>query len=561
MRDILDLISDIINEDLLDESSGGLARRWIEVQSGMEIPFEHTITKDIYTMADVIILPQDPELKYEDVKLPKPVMQNGKMSSTVLGTTLLDKDIQKTIDSIPAPIETKEFGLKGARAAIIVVMKDPEGNNHVYVKKVLKKRSLGPNAVFWQTTEFAKQTNLWAQTKQMKKAAIPIEPTDFIDPGKQYSINSLIKIVTSKALSNTIIPEEIKNGLPLLLNNIMSGSITPIKGLSEYQPAIEIKLSELAVPLALKSGNFVTGDYENVNKNLLAPMGASWGKATAVSFPPKAEKLIDTSLHFGDEKIDISVKDSKGGGRPSTSVIVKTLEEGDFSPRFKKKYANEIAALEILDKESGIEAPLKLASEVYGVLNSTDLAFLEKIYGNGAKKAKLTPGWEKLMPQVAYMPDKTHPEYQLGYHLLAVAAKYVSARINEDVDKITSFFKEILSKSSLVQVYAKTTVKGDGLYYSNFKVTWPPVFEGTIEVDADSYTARTRPSRKISFSFNASKAPKALAPAASIPVIDKKTKAATKSIATGKSRTTITPLGSKSREKKSKEVSKPRARR
>jgi len=78
--------------------------------------------------------------------------------------------------------------------------------------------------------------------------------------------------------------------------------------------------------------------------------------------------------------------------------------------------------------------------------------------------------------------------------------------LNEDSDKMIVFFKEVLNKSSLVQVYAKTKAdKEGGLHYNQFKVVWPPVFNGRIEVDADSYTARTKPSRKISFSFNASK--------------------------------------------------------
>jgi hypothetical protein len=114
--------------------------------------------------------------------------------------------------------------------------------------------------------------------------------------------------------------------------------------------------------------------------------------------------------------------------------------------------------------------------------------------------------WKTLLAAVPYQPDDTHPEYQLGFHLLAVAAKWVSNHLNEDSGKITDFFKEVLNKSSLVQVYAKTKAdKEGGLFYSQFNVVWPPVFEGIIQVDADSYTARTKPSRKVSFSFSNSK--------------------------------------------------------
>ena len=186
-----------------------------------------------------------------------------------------------------------------------------------------------------------------------------------------------------------------------------------------------------------------------------------------------------------------------------------------------------------------------LAKDVFKVLDDADITFLYSIYNKGPHhNAKLTAGWKKLLAEVPYQPDKVHPEYQLGFHLLAVVAKYVASRINENTQEITNFFKHILSSSKLIQVYAKTTVKGDALFYSNFKVTWPPVFAGTISVDANSYTARTKPSRKISFSFDPIK--KAVTKAApSIATVDKETEKLIKHAEAPV--TGLTPLGSETR--------------
>jgi hypothetical protein len=492
MRNLIDLISKIE----LIESTGGIARRWIEVQSGQSVPFVHNQSKEEFNLVDLILLPPDPDLRYDD--------EPGGSS----GIEICDLNIQNVIESLnPAPLSVTQVGDKAGRSAMIVVVQDNSGSKHVYVKKVRAKRSTGPNSIFWQTKEFATQTGLWAQTAQMKKAAIPIEPTDFIQAQVQYSISSLIPEVAKGLQQSTIIPDQMKTGLPILLTNLSRGSMDMVPGLAEFQPAIEIKLSELAVPLALATGNFMSGDYQKVEKDLLGPMGTSWDGVTAASFPAKAEKLIDAYVHFGSDKLDVSVKDSKGGGRPSTATIAETLRTYDFGRPFLNKNSDIISAIEILDADSAIQAPIKLAKQ-YGILNSDDIDYLLQIYGKGAAGAsvEMTPGWKSLLGTVSYNPDSTHPEYQLGYHLLAICAKTVASTLNKDSERITDFFKTVLNKSNLIQVYAKTkTDKAGGLAYTGFQVTWPPVFSGRIEVDADSYTARTRPSRKISFSFNTSK--------------------------------------------------------
>ena len=494
----MDKILSLIERMGLTEATGGIARRWIEVQAGKNIPFINNKTKDTFTIDNLHILPADPLLRYED---------NKTAAGVVPGPHSLAKDVQSIIDGIkPSPIEIKTFGPNNSRAAVVVIMKDSSDNTYVYVKRIKAKRSLGPNGVFWQTSDFAKETGLWAQTAQMKKAAIPIEPTDFVAIGEKYSVANLVKAVKSNVQKNDMLPEDLRRGIPGLLDNVLSGNTTPIPKLAEFQPAIEIKLSELVAPIALVTGNFMKGDYDKVQTGLLDQLGTKWSRATGISFPAKAEKLIDATVHFGNDKIDISVKDSTGGGRPSISTVVETITKNEFDTKFKRTYKDEIAALQILENESAILAPLHLAMNTYGVLTDKDAAYLRTIYGKGAADVRMIPSnWKKLMAAVPYAPDTEHPEYQLGYHLLAVVAKYVAIQLNEDAKKITDFFKAVLNKSNLVQVYAKTkTDPNGGLYYSQFTATWPPVFEGTIKVDADSYTARTRPSRKISFSFSSS---------------------------------------------------------
>jgi len=484
MRDLLENLLKI----KLIESSGGIARRWIEIQQGQYIPFVHSETKETYQLEDIIILPPDPNLVYED----EPELK---------GSDRLSQEILNVTESIGSK-NVSTFGLRHGKSAIIVIMKnDVTSDQYIFVRKTSSKRSLGPNAVFWQTSQFAKDTGLWAQTPQMKKAMLPIEPTDFITAGTIYSINQLIAAVAVGANKNKL-PVELKLGLPKLLTNVLNYKKTPVPDLAQFQSAIEVKLSELAAPIALQTGNFTEGNYKEVEDGILKPLGTSWVKATAVSFPPIGEKLIDAMIHFGNEKIDISVKDSSGGASPSIATIADTLQSTEFSPAVRSIYKEQIQAIELLNSKTAINGPLDLA-ESYGWITTSDRKFLASIYKKGIKEVDALPeNWQRILDTVPYNTDKSHPEYQLGFHLLAMIAKSVAIKLNENPKLITDFFKAVLSKSSLVQVYAKTeTDKDGGLFFNKFKIVWPPIFDGIIKVDGDSYTARTPPQRKISFRF------------------------------------------------------------
>ena len=136
-------------------------------------------------------------------------------------------------------------------------------------------------------------------------------------------------------------------------------------------------------------------------------------------------------------------------------------------------------------------------------MDSADISYIKSIYSKGPVDPANTPeNLNQLIKTSSYQRlDRNHPEYQLGYHILAVLAQAVAAHFNKDRARITNFFKAILNKANMVQVLTKTASKGDALRYSQFNVIWPPVFQGNILVNAGHYTSRTRPSRKISFEF------------------------------------------------------------
>jgi hypothetical protein len=89
----------------------------------------------------------------------------------------------------------------------------------------------------------------------------------------------------------------------------------------------------------------------------------------------------------------------------------------------------------------------------------------------------------------------------MGYHLLGNCAKLLKASLNTDTALMTDFFKAVLNKAAMVQVYTYTEKSGNGLVFSNFDVVWPPKFNGKIIIESDHYTSNAKPSKKISFAF------------------------------------------------------------
>ena len=162
--------------------------------------------------------------------------------------------------------------------------------------------------------------------------------------------------------------------------------------------------------------------------------------------------------------------------------------------------------MRLLNDKSAIDGVLEATQNFENIgdyVGEDDIKWLRSIYGKGnVSRNGMPEGLGQLLSSSRYQKvDYTHPEYQLGYHILAVLARLVVDEINRDRTRVTDFFKAVLNKSNLVQVLTRTKSVKDALFFDNFTVIWPPVFTGNILANAGSYTSRTPPSRKIAFEF------------------------------------------------------------
>lgn len=477
--------------EIIIESSGGLARRWIEKQTGKDIFFLDS-NKTKWDLEDVQFFPADPDLAYLTDE-----------TGTAQSKLKLDLDQylkSKSLNTI------KTFGEKSANAkslaSIVVIVSD--GKNRIaYNRQVSKKKTTGPNPILWDNTEFQTNTGLTVQTPQMKKAGIKIEPADLLIPNSKYKVRQLVDTVT-KNLNNANLPEELKIGIPQILQNVVQGKTTAVPKTKEHEPVIQIKFGEIAAPIALTTGNLVTGSYSQADEKLCGPLGGSWRTATAISFPDKGETLVDSYVHLPGGQIGVSSKAGDTGAKPSVKSIIETLDQKpeSFSPEFINENQNLIENLRIVYSETSIDGIQKLARK-FKIIDDTDLKYIESIYSKGkVDPVGITENLKNLLSKSSYQKvEKEHPEYQLGYHILAVLARYVADNFNQDRPAITEFFKAVLNNSNMVQIKARTATQGDGVAFSAFEVIWPPVFGGSIVTYAGHFTSRTRPTRKLSFEF------------------------------------------------------------
>jgi hypothetical protein len=524
-------------EFLLVEAQGGMWDRMLEKKSGANIQFLNG--NQTYELVDVAVFPQDVRLKYElDPENP----QNT-------ATEQMRIDVEQYVSSLGATIQ-KNIGAKNnSGAAMIVVLGDqsagaagaegeptvataPTGKKIAFVKFFKEKKSVHP-PIYWQTSVFSKETG-WSQTGKGKSATakaaeVKISPYDFVKPGR-YLIAALPGLVKQNLNGRPpTYPQNLKVGLPALLDDLIKNT-GAVPNLDQYADQIEVVFGETAAPIALALGKRVGGAYKDAEQNLLGKLKPprTWADFREVSFGSFGEKIGDSFLWDGpgDEatKIIISSKNKSGGAAASLTGAMETIDKypGDFGPgtQFAQIYNSILPALKILHEEQAIAGVL-LASVSRKIINNDERKYILEIYGKGT-------GTEQDLQRFPNLPtvykaksfigsnvvnakgqevisnkgvDLSNAKFQMGYHLLGNCAKLLKASLNNDTTLMTDFFKAVLNKAAMVQVYTYTEKSGNGIVFSNFDVVWPPTFNGKIIIESDHYTSNAKPSKKISFAF------------------------------------------------------------
>lgn len=469
-------------KEFLLESQGGLMRRAQEVSQGKVITF--TKGEQSLNLEGAVVIPEGPELAFET---PQELEQALKDTLAANGN--------------PMVLYFSKLQPKTG-AALITVWTDEAGKKFAFVKFSNAKK-FGAFPILWANADFTKETGYTqANNKIAQRAQFNLKPNALLPVDQYISVSGLSEAISQRQ----DLPPDVNQQIRQLLANVEAGSKTPVPGAANYLSTYEIDLGETAAPIALATGNFVSGSYKEAEKALLEPLGLTWQSLGNVLFPGGGSNLLyDSYLQLDkNNSLKISSKDKKGGAAAAITGLVKEIEQNP--ERFKnitenKEYQEILNIVKIVASNSAVDGPLMLAN-TFGILTGEEMQTIKAHWGKG-EKYNPNAAWATTPGVVHALKRKgakfEDPAYDMGFHVLAGIAELIADRLNQ-ISGIDKFFRAILERSTMVQVKAGMQKSGDGAFYNNFTVIYPPTFTGSIRVVAgNNYMATRKPIGKISF--------------------------------------------------------------
>lgn len=450
---------------------------------------------DEIELYDILYFPAEGG-KYEDDK-------KGEVDVPVKGRDKCVAAVQEWLDESAVDPENFDMVNAPAKAAAITIWVK-NGKEKIAFGRYANAIRPGALGISWSNTQFSNETGYKAQSTVSQSENLPLKPSDLFT-NEPMTVPQLLTIV-NKELPDEL-PEELKVIVPSLLNAVARGEETYVPGADEYRSVIEKYVGEYAAAIACVTGNFIVGAYDDVEDSVLAPQGTDWSDMTMMQFPTSVtEALVDSYIvsEDGAARVAISSKARGGGASASLASVARILDEKaeNFDDAFLKSNQDLIHGINLLAKNSSVEGVFK-CGKLYGFVSDEDIKIINYMTKSFDKEEKnLTTRLKKIARSY---PNKEnleatlmHPNYNLGYRLLAGLARKVTAHLNSL--NPTELFRAVLAQSSMCQVYAKTQKKGDALAFTEFKVVFPAVFQGTIVFDAtNNYFSTDKPKGRVSF--------------------------------------------------------------
>jgi hypothetical protein len=465
--------------------------------------------------------------RYEAKPVDEPTADND---VPALSNDMISPDDQfeaELVDAVKIHPNAVKFvkGQKRANFAVIIVELTSAQGRTYYGK--YKNNKDAADHIYWGVTEFVKDLNAIGAPITIKRGAnktgthgaVGMFPNFLNIVGKKMQVANILNAVKEGIKTSAKIPQEEHEHVIGLIENFARGP-SPIN--PEYKANYEVQLGETVAPIALQTGQLVSGSYRDAEQKLLDVLepGLTWAGMTEVEFPLDiAEKLIDSYMYSAaGTKVGVSSKDKKGGAAASLKGITEALEKRgdvirDRVPGFDEKFKLQLDILDICKNNTSMMQPFALAArlniitpevakQAHDIINANpkDVEGLQAI-DNGSFYS-MTVGYD------GYKPTLTHGLYMPGYHASASLARIVQNKINEDAKTVYAFFASVLESSNMVQVKTGFKAKGEEGEFVNFAVIYPPVFEGTILFDCTAYYYATKkPSGGFSFLFKPGQRP------------------------------------------------------
>jgi hypothetical protein len=512
-------------KEFLIESEGGMMRRAEEAQRGKRVAFKNA-AGNVISILDTAVFPQDKDAADDYQQLAQEITSYANQNGVAISSTL-------TLPPAAGLTSPEKAG-----AALVMLFQDETTNNKIAWIALKPSKKPGAYPFFMQTKQFSDLTG-YTQLSGKKgeenkisgvqqRALTNLKPVGIVPTNIELAVDDIPSQVQTFLQQRNDLTQDIKDQVVLLLQEVAEGSSNPVPGAGDYAKSYEIDLGETAAPIALVKKKFLSGAWQQAEAGMLVQLDQVRG----VEFPnDPAEKLYDSYLVVDDDTIiRVSSKDKAGGAKASVSGVVDDITKypdryaGLFDPATNPGFDQMLEIVQIIKepdmgyvanskqwkRNGSIAGALHLGVKV-GVISSEQSERILGIIDSDQQQVDDEDlGDLKTVLQYKGTDDATRPDYRVGWHLLAGVAAEVANRVNKNY-KTDAFFKAVLERSNMIQV--KTTLKQSaatdqagnatkGAHFSNFEVIYPPVFTGTIKLDAGSnFYATRRPVGKMGFSI------------------------------------------------------------
>ena len=422
--------------------------------------------------------------------------QKNEVENPVTGRDKCQGAIAEWLES--SSVKPENFKMVNAphMAAGLSIWKDQNGELLVFGRYATQIRS-GKLGIHWPNSHFARETGYSSEDVASTSENVALKPSDLFTE-ELMTVPQLLTIVNNELPES--LPEDLKEIVPAMLNAVARGEETYVPGAAEHRAVIEKYVGEYAAAIAVITGNFVSGNYDDAERDVLAPQGADWTDMTLMQFPTSTTTaLVDSYVYSEDQSAHVAISSKAGGGGASASLfsVAKILDRkaDKFKGKFLAKNEELIHGINLLATNSAVDGVYKCA-KLYGILSDHDIKIISYLTKSFDKDEKILSGRLRKLARTYPTPEfiektKMHPNYNLGYRLLAAAARKVTHKLN-GLDP-TELFGALLAQSSMIQVYAKTQKRGDSLAFVNFRVVFPATFTGKIVFDAETNFYSTHP--------------------------------------------------------------------
>jgi hypothetical protein len=512
-------------KEFLWESEGGMSRRAEEAGRGKNVRFRNA-DGNIISILSSRVLPEPGDEQDEAPDLIQQVIDYVASEGIAVA------------DALTLPPTAGMVTPDKAGAALVLTFQDETSNKKIAYIALKATKKAGAYPIFLQTKLFSDLTgyvqlsgkageeNQVAGVQQ--RALTNLKPVGILPTNTEIAVDDIPSQVQNTIQNREDLTDDIKQQVVELLSEVAAGSVNPVPGAGDYAKSYEIDLGETAAPIALVKQKFLSGDWRQAEEG----MNIQFANIRGVEFPnDPAEKLYDSYLIVDDNSlIRVSSKDKAGGAKASVSGVVDDIAnyperyEGLFDPAVNPGFDKILEIVESIKspdmsivagstrwrRNGSIAGALQVGITASVITSEQAASIVEIIDSDQQYKTDEELGDLKALLTLKGTDDNTRPDYRIGWHLLAAVAAGAADAINKSY-RIDAFFKAVLERSNMIQV--KTTLKKaavknaegkdtNGAYFSNFEVIYPPVFTGTIRLDASSNFYATRvPVGKMGFAI------------------------------------------------------------